>query len=156
MIYGWIALSTFWTTGASPVRKIIWRLVWRNCMLILGLKGLTSADTSSSFIMCKISLCLPYNDNKNDAPSEHVFASLFYLFWYCFPDVLDLLAFCAFHEWGYIQNLLVFYLTLSQLFYFRNVREGCGKPRVKCEGTRTSLCSHKLKLHDVCFNASPC
>ena len=105
--------------------------------------------------MCKISLCLPYNDNKNDAPSEHVFASLFYLFWYCFPDVLDLLAFCAFHEWGYVQNLLVFYLNLSQLFYFLNVREGCGKPHVKREGTRISLCSHKLKLHDFCFNASP-
>ena len=105
---GWIALSSFWTTGASSVRKIIWRLVWRNCKSILGLKGLiyepwnyTSVDTSSSFVMCKISLCLPYNDNKNDAPSGHVvtllyFPVCFYLFWYCFPDVLDLLSFHSF------------------------------------------------------------
>ena len=51
--------------------------------------------------MCKISLFLPYNDNKNDAPSERVvtvlyFPVCFYLFWYCFPDVLDLLAFHSF------------------------------------------------------------
>ena len=51
--------------------------------------------------MCKISLCLPYNDNKNDAPSEHVVSLLY--FPVCFTcsdtdDVTDLLAFRAFHE----------------------------------------------------------